>query len=238
MTAQHFFAPDVSGARVTLTGDEARHAVRVLRVRPGEKITVSDGRGDVVTATVAEAEIDLVADVTGRRSEAASRPRLHVFAAIPKAGKLDLVVQKLTELGVDVIQPFAAARSVARWNERKGATQTDRLAAIARESAKQSRRAWLPEVLTPGTLDALELPAPSFVLDEGSVAGLRESLPRQAPEAIGLVIGPEGGLDREEVAALAGRGAVAVSLGPLILRTETAALVAAAVALVRYGRLG
>lgn len=238
MTAPHFFAPDVSAARVVLEGEEARHAVRVLRVRPGEEITVSNGHGEVVRATVTDAGSRLVAGVEERRSEPPPHPRVTVFVAIPKAGKLDLVVQKLTELGVDAIRPFPASRSIARWDAAKSKTQTARLNAIAREAAKQSRRAWLPEVGAPAPLDALQLPEPSFVLDEETVGGLGEALPEEAPEEVGLVVGPEGGFGREEVAALAARGVKPVSLGPLILRAETAAMVAAAVVGVRYGRLG
>jgi 16S rRNA (uracil1498-N3)-methyltransferase len=238
MTAPHFFAPDVSPDHITLEGEEARHAVRVLRIRPGEEITVSNGRGEVVTATVTEAGATLDAEIRKRHTEPVPRPAVTVFAAIPKAGKLDLVVQKLTELGVDKIRPFPAERSVSRWDAKKATAQTERLNAIAREAAKQSRRAWLPEVLAPEPLEKLDLPASTFVLDEETEGGLRDLLPAEAPAEVGLIVGPEGGFTREEVAALAGRGVTAASLGPLVLRTETAALVAAAVVGVRYGRLG
>jgi 16S rRNA (uracil1498-N3)-methyltransferase len=240
MTAPHFFAPDVSGERVALEGDEARHASRVLRVRPGEVITISDGRGRVVTAIVSEAGAELVADVRERATEPPPRPEVVVFAAIPKAGKLDLVVQKLTELGVGQIRPFPAARSVSRWDDAKSALQTARLNAIAREAAKQSRRAWLPTVHAPAPLEASEFPRPSFVLDEEAEgrSGLGAVLPPEPPATVGLVVGPEGGLDREEVSALTARGVERASLGPLILRAETAALVAVAIVGVRYGRLG
>jgi 16S rRNA (uracil1498-N3)-methyltransferase len=238
MTAAHFFTPDVSGARVTLEGDEARHAVRVLRVGPGEEITVSNGAGEVVRAIVTEAGATLNADVKERRSEPRPRPALHVFAAIPKAGKLDLVVQKLTELGVEVIQLFPASRSVARWDAKKASAQTERLNAISREAAKQSRRAWLAEVRAPRRLDALDLPKASFVLHTEAAVRLTAALPVEPPETIGLIVGPEGGFEREEIAALISRGVAPVSVGPLILRTETAALVAAIVASVRYEPMG
>lgn len=238
MTAPHFFAPDVAGDWVVLKGDEARHATRVLRIRPSETITVSDGRGEVVHASVVEAGEELVAEVRDRSSEPRPRPSLHVFHAIPKSGKLDLVVQKLTELGADVIQPFPAKRSVSRWDPRKAATQTERLSAIAREAAKQSRRAWLPDVRGPAPLEECALPDPSFVLDEEATTRFRGVLPSEAPETLGLIVGPEGGLAREEVSGLEARGAKAVSLGPAILRTETSALAASAVVLVLYERLG
>lgn len=239
MTAPHFFADDVAGDRIVLSGEEARHAIRVLRIRPGETITVSDGRGAVVEALVAEAGGGkLMADVKDRRTVAALVPALHVFHAIPKAGKLDVVVQKLTEVGADVIRAFPAARSVARWDDRKAAEQTRRLSVIARQAAKQSRRAWLPEVLLPARLEATDLPVPTYVLHEEATARLLETLPEQTPAAVGLVVGPEGGLTAEEVDGLTARGATAVSLGPLVLRTETAALAASVVLLSRYARIG
>ncbi len=239
MTAHHFFAGDVAGERIVLTGEEARHAVRVLRITPGESITVSDGRGSIVDAlVVTTAGRELTADVKDRRTEPRPQPALHVFHAIPKAGKLDLVVQKLTELGADVVQPFPAGRSVARWDARKAADQTRRLAMIAREASKQSRRAWLPQVLPPAPLETLGLPTPTFVLHEEADPRLGGRLPDVTPGRVGLVVGPEGGLTPEEVATLSERGAEAVSLGPLVLRTETAALAAAVVLLSRYDRIG
>ena len=238
MTAPRFFTEDVTGERVVLTGDEAHHAVRVLRIRPGEVITVSDGRGAVVRATVRDAGRELNADVVERRNDPRPVPSLVVVHGIPKAGKLDLVVQKLTELGVDEIAPVAMERSVARWDQRKAAEHTARLAAIAREAAKQSRRAWLPEVRAPGRLVTLELSQPAFVLHEEAADRLVHRLPEAAPATLTLVVGPEGGLTSDEVSRLVEAGAAPVSLGPLVLRTETAALAAAVVVLTRYGRIG
>ena len=238
MSAPHFFAADVTGDRVTLTGEDARHAAKVLRIRPGEVITVSDGAGTVVRASVESASVELVASVTERWTDPAIEPAIQVFQAIPKAGKLDLVVQKLTELGADVIQPFPASRSVARWDDEKAAAQTERLAAIARESSKQSRRSRLPEVRAPAPLGSLDLPACTVVLDAEAERRVRDVFPADPPPAIGLVIGPEGGLDGDELRLLESRGAVPATLGPLVLRTETAALAAVAVIASRYGRLG
>jgi 16S rRNA (uracil1498-N3)-methyltransferase len=238
MTAHHFFAPDVAAQRIVVSGEDARHASAVLRIRPGEIVTISDGRGAVVEAEVSVAGRELVADVRARRSEPPPRPRIAVFQAIPKSGKLDLVVQKLTELGVDRIRLFRAERSVARWDEAKAGAQTRRLGAIARQAAEQSRRAWLPEIEPPATIDSLDLPEPSLVLEAGARLRIGAALPPKAPEQVGLVVGPEGGLTREELDALAVRGAVAASLGRLILRTETAALAAVAVLSFRYGGLG
>ena len=238
MTAPHFFADDVSGDRVTLSRDDSRHALRVLRLRPGEPITVADGNGAVVEATVGDATDMLVAEVTARRVEERSRPEIHVAQAIPKKGKLDLVVQKLTELGVASVRLFAGERSIPRWDASKGEVQTARLRDVARQAAMQSRRAWLPAVLTPVAADALALDGSAFVLHEIGATRLTEALPEDPPGSVTIVGGPEGGLTEREVSGFAGRGAVAVTLGPAILRTETAALAAVAIISARYGQLG
>ncbi|MEX2555894.1 MAG: RsmE family RNA methyltransferase [Actinomycetota bacterium] len=238
MTAPHFFAADVTGERVVLERDDSRHALRVLRLRPGEQITVSDGRGSVVEATVGDDDDHLVAHVTDRRSEPEPRPALHVYQALPKAGKLDLVVQKLTELGVSSINLFASRRSVPRWDAAKAASHTARLGEVARQAAMQSRRAWLPRVLPPSPLSSLAMAEPLLVLHGSATTRLSDALPETWPSAFGLVVGPEGGLTEEEVTALRALGAIPVTMGPLILRTETAALAAAAIVLGRYGQLG
>lgn len=238
MSAAHFFAEDVSGENVIVEGADARHALRVLRLRPGERVTVSDGRGAIVDAVVAGDRDRLVASVTARRAVAAPRPELHVFQAIPKTGKLDLVVQKLTELGVAAVHLFPAARSVPRWDEAKGDAQTARLAEVARQAAMQSRRAWLPAVLPPVPPDSLDLTQPAFVLDASGERRLTHALPSEPPATLSLVVGPEGGLSGDELTAFRARGATIVSMGSPILRTETAALAATALVLGKYDLLG
>ena len=238
MTAPHFFAGDVSGEQVVVEGEDARHAIRVMRLRPGERITVSDGRGNVVEAIASPDRDRLLARVTARRSEPAARPALRVFQAIPKAGKLDLVVQKLTELGVGSIHLFAAERSVPKWSSAKGNAHAERLGHIARQAAMQSRRAWLPLVAPPVPPALLDLAAPAVVLHEAASLRLSDALPSSAPEVVSMVVGPEGGLTEEEVSAFGDRGAEPVTLGAMILRTETAAIAAASLVLGRYGLLG
>jgi 16S rRNA (uracil1498-N3)-methyltransferase len=169
-------------------------------------------------------------------------PAVRLFQALAKGAKVDLVVAKLVELGVDEVVVFTSGRSVPRWDPPKMAQMAARWATIAREAAKQSRRAWLPVVRGPmGAGEAASSAAaggPALLADESSSVPLRDILPAGLPDSVTVIVGPEGGLTAVEREAFAAAGAVAFSLGPQILRTETAALAAAALVLHRVGRLG
>ena len=238
MTAPHFFTQSVVGDPIMLTGDDAVHAVRTLRLRPGEAVTVGDGRGAIaegsISGTPSPDEVQVA--VTARRRVPRPHPRVRVFPAVPKSGKLELVIQKLTEIGVDAIAPWFAERSVVRWDERKRRAHGRRLRAVAREAAKQSRRAWLPDVRDPG--DRPALPSLTLVLHEGATTRLSQELPDEPPEAIGVVVGPEGGFSPGEIDGLIALGARVTGLGETILRTETAAIIGPALVLYRFLLLG
>lgn len=245
MSAHHFFLPSIDGDELVLGGDDARHAARVLRIAPGETITVSDGLGAVATATVTDASRTLTARVVERRFVDRMRPALTVYQALPKAGKLEAVVQMLTQTGVAAIVPFRAARSIARWDAAKAKSNVARLRTVAREAAMQSRRAWLCEV--GDVIDIDEIPAGTIVLHEDATERLASHLPADppgarggeaAPDTAAIAVGPEGGFDDAEIASFAARGCPAATLGPVVLRTETAPVVAAALVLGRYGSLG
>jgi 16S rRNA (uracil1498-N3)-methyltransferase len=236
VSAPHFFAGSVDGDRISIHGEDARHARRVLRIAPGERITVADGRGSVVTAVVEPDDTALVARVVDRRSVEPPRPRIVVYPALPKAGKLDLVVQKLTELGVAEVRPWIAERSIPRWDARKAAAQTERLRAIAHEAAKQSRRAFLLDVAEPAPLG--DLPATTYVLHEGASGRLAGARPVSPPDVVGVVVGPEGGLSEREVEDLTAAGARPVTVAPTVLRAETAAIVGPALVMALFDQLG
>lgn len=236
MSAHHFFLPSIDGDELLVEGDDARHAVRVLRIASGETITVSDGRGGVATATVTDATRSLRARVTERRTVEPARPALTLYQALPKAGKLEVVVQSLTQCGVAAIVPFRAARSIAKWDAAKAKANIARLRSVAREAAMQSRRAHLPEI---GDVIGIgQIPRGTIVLHEAALQRLAGLLPGDIPDTVALAVGPEGGFADDEIAALAAAGCPAATLGPVVLRTQTAPVVAAAVVLARYGALG
>lgn len=230
----------VVGSVVEVTGDEAHHAVAVRRLREGERVVLTDGLGTSVTGEVAFTG-KRVFTVTAGSVEQVARPQpaVTVVQALPKGERGELAVEVLTEVGVDVIVPWAASRSVAVWKGERAAKSHAKWQATAREAAKQSRRSWLPTV-TPlaSTADLAALVADAdlaVVLHEDatvSLAGL------EAPPAgrIVVVVGPEGGIAPEELALLEGAGALTVRLGDEVLRTSTAGVVAVAALLSRTPR--
>jgi 16S rRNA (uracil1498-N3)-methyltransferase len=221
------------GDRLQLTGDEGRHAARVRRLTPGEQVVLGDGRGSLADCVVVEVTAyGLDVEVTSRRTVPPPERRLVVVQALPKGERAELAVETMTELGVDAIVPWAAARSVAQWHGPRGAKALDKWRRTAREAAKQSRRAWIPDVCDLASTAQL---TPTLVLHEAASAPLATvELPDRGD--ITLVVGPEGGITDDELATFEAAGATAVRLGEPVLRTSTAGTAALAALSVRLGR--
>ena len=243
--ALHFVldAPDadLSGDTVTLTGAEAHHAATVRRVRVGEDVTIGDGRGAWLVGTVESvAPREVVVHIRERRDASPPRPRVVLVQALAKGDRDELAVQAATELGVDEIVPWQAARSVSRWDAAKAAKGRARWATIAREAAKQAHRAWLPEVgelTTTRQLVSRAADSRLLVLEPSATAPLSGLMVDPADERdIVLVVGPEGGIAADELEAFAGAGAQLVRLGETVLRTSTAGPAALAVVSTALGR--
>jgi len=225
---------------VVLSGAEGRHAATVRRLRPGERADVGDGAGLVAECVVAgPAPGGLELTVQARREVPRPDPSITVVQAIPKGDRGELAVEEMTEVGVDRIVPWAAARCVPVWQGARGERSLAKWRLTAREAAKQSRRAWLPEVTDAASAglvaQLISKAALAIVLEPGADVGLgRLSLPESGDLLV--VVGPEGGITGEEGAAFRAAGAVACRLGPTVLRTSTAGPVAAAILLTRSGR--
>jgi 16S rRNA (uracil1498-N3)-methyltransferase len=229
------------GGTVTLAGPEGRHAVAVARIGTGERIDLTDGRGTLLHAEVLarEGREALVARVLDRMDVPAPAPRLVVVQALPKGERAETAVETLTEVGVDLIVPWSSQRCVARWTGEKVDRGRTRWEAVARAAAKQSRRAWFPEVAPlAGTADVARLvagAARAVVLHEEATEPIA-GLDWPSTGEVVLVVGPEGGIDAAERATLVDAGARTARLGPTVLRTSTAGTVAAAVVLARTAR--
>jgi len=225
------------GDEVTLAGDEGRHAVVVKRIRVGEQVALTDGAGTTVTATVsATGKAELTATVDDVRTIEPEMPRVVVVQAIPKGDRGELAVEMLTEVGVDVIVPWAAARCVAVWKPDRAEKSLAKWRTTAREAAKQARRSWFPEVTEMVGLDevvALLKNASVPVVLHEAASGPLADLPVPGRGEIVIVVGPEGGISDEELAAFAQVGAEPVRLGSSVLRTSTAGVAATAALLAR-----
>ncbi|WP_306359704.1 16S rRNA (uracil(1498)-N(3))-methyltransferase [Nocardia sp. CC227C] len=235
MAATVFYLDEVpeSGGTAVLDGPEGRHAATVRRIRVGEPITLSDGHGVLAESEVVAAQKDrLELKVLGRRVAAPATPRVTVVQALPKSDRSELAVELMTEAGADAIVPWQAARCVSNW-EAKAHKAVEKWRTAAKQAARQSRRAYIPDVADlHRTADVLDLVRAAKSAG-AVVAALHESgtgrftrLPFDGAPEIVLIVGPEGGLDDAELAALADAGAAIVLLGPTVLRTSTAAAVA------------
>jgi 16S rRNA (uracil1498-N3)-methyltransferase len=220
-----------------VTGAEGRHAVDVLRLAPGERVRIGDGRGAVAEGVVVDAgPAGLRVRVGARYEVPAPQPEFVLVQALPKGDRGPLAVDLATELGADRIVPWTAARCVTRWRDDRVAKGLARWRAAARSATKQARRARLPEVTEPMTtrqVCALLADADlALVLHEQAREPLAR-LPVPARGTVAVVVGPEGGLTDGEVLAFRAAGARAVRLGPEVLRTSTAGAAALAALSVR-----
>jgi 16S rRNA (uracil1498-N3)-methyltransferase len=228
------------GELATVDGDEGFHAANVRRLRPGERIDLGNGAGEVAGCVVEEvAKGRLTARVLDRHTVAPAMPTVTVVQALPKSDRAELAVELATEAGADAFVAWQAARCVARWD---GPAKVDkglrRWAAVARSAARQSRRARIPQVS--GVVSTAELvsrlrngDSVVLVLHESATRRLTD-VPVAVAASLTLVVGPEGGIAEDELAALTGAGATVVRLGPTVLRTSTAD---PAVVVMRSGRL-
>lgn len=225
-----------------LGGSEGRHAGTVQRAMPGEQILIGDGRGAVATVRVdAVSPAGVHVRVLERRLEPAPAHTVIVVQALAKGDRAELAVETMTELGVDVIVPWSAARSIVRWREDRADKSLARWRATAREATKQSRRARAPEVTAPHSTAAVRalIAAADWAAalhEEGSEPLLSAPLP--ASGRLVLVVGPEGGIAADELGGFVAAGARPVRLGAPVLRTSTAGAAALAALSPVLGRWG
>ena len=219
MTAPLFYVDEVSRqGMLSIRGDEAKHASSALRIAAGEQVLVGDGRGTIARCTVQRADRSQIQMRIDEVDEVPAPRELTVVQAIPKGERGDLAVELLTEAGVTAVVPWQSARTVSDWRGKETAKR-QRWQRVARAAAKQSRRAWLPQIHD----HAVGVPpvrGAALILHEDATDSLFDIDLPTGP--ITLVVGPEGGLTEDEVASLLARGAHAVRMGPEIMRTSTA----------------
>jgi 16S rRNA (uracil1498-N3)-methyltransferase len=223
-----------SGTTAVLDGPEGRHAAAVRRLQPGEELVIADGRGAAAACVVetVQGKESLLLRVDRRWTEPQPQPRIVLAQALIKGDRGELAVELATETGVDEIVPWRAARSIVKWEDGpRGAKALARWRSTAREAAKQSRRARIPDVTDPATTrqlaELVRKSAATVILDAAAQVGIGDlELPGDGD--LVLVVGPEGGISDSETETLCAAGARPARLGPTVLRASTAAAAAIA----------
>jgi 16S rRNA (uracil1498-N3)-methyltransferase len=229
VVAAHVFVADLApadGGDLVLDDVDRHHLERVLRLRAGEAVSASDGRGGVRVCAFAGGGAGRLEPVGEVDRQPAPAPSVGVGFALVKGTKPEWIVQKLTECGVDRILPFVGERSVVRWDEDKADRHLERWRRVAVEAAMQSRRCWLPEVAGVRSFAALLAVAPEAALADGGPADDGPAVPLDADRTPTVLVGPEGGWSDAERALAVGGGHPFVRFGPTVLRAETAAVAA------------
>ena len=244
---QHFFVKpeQITGNKIIITGEDVKHIKNVLRMKPGEEISISNGVDDnEYRAEISQiGEDEIICDLLFVKEDGVELPVMFtLFQGMPKSDKMELIIQKAVELGVARVVPVETARAVVKLDGRKAQAKTERWRKISEAAAKQSKRAFVPEVTLPMTMEEavgmtgkLDISAIPYELAKGmdtmrefveKVKGLanRSKDGDSLVPTAGIFIGPEGGFTEEEVTLAAEAGIVPVSLGRRILRTETAGM--------------
>jgi 16S rRNA (uracil1498-N3)-methyltransferase len=232
--------PVPATAVFALDGTEGRHAATVRRIRTGEQVVVTDGTGAWVTCEVGAVERDsLELSVVDRSYQPPPAPRTVAVQALAKGDRGELAVAVMTEAGVDEIVPWSASRSVTVWRGDRADKSWGKWRSTARESAKQSRRAWLPSVAplasTTAVCGLISAASGAYVLHEEATEPLAAVKP-PVDGTVLLIVGPEGGISPDELSAFTAAGALPVRLGSSVLRTSTAGVAALSVLNASTGR--
>lgn len=237
---QRYFVQDAfnENNEVKIMGDNARHILKVMRMQIGDQIIVVQN-GIAHICEITEAGQEVVARSTGETIQSPEMPlKVDIACGLPKGDKLDLITQKGTELGMHALIPFAAERSIVKWDDKKGEKKTERLQKIAQEAAEQSHRTHIPEIMNPVSfkqlLSIFSKYDAVFIADEEDAkkeertrfADKLKKVYDNESKSILLIFGPEGGISRKEAQSFIEAGAETMSLGPRILRAETAPLYA------------
>ena len=221
------------GGTLVLDGPEGRHAATVRRIGAGEQVMLADGLGLRVTCEVVEAaKSELSLRILHLRQEAEPAPRFVLVQALAKGDRDDQAVEAATELGVDEIVPWQAARCIVQWRGERAVKARGKWEATVVAAGKQSRRARLPRVVdlatTPSLVARVQAAAAAYVLHEDATSTLAgQALPAEGDVLV--IVGPEGGITSQEVAQLEEAGALAVRLGESVLRSSSAGPAALAV---------
>lgn len=254
MSPHRFFLtcplPDAAmqGVELPLSGSDRHHLARVLRLEAGDPVVVVGTDGREAEATLVVVSHDQVTADLDAPVQRPTRPRVSLAPALVRRERMEFAIQKVAELGVAEVLPIGTARSVVRLDDEKAGKRVERWRRIAVEAAKQSQRTDVPVVRDPlpfsgllaelGRFDVVLVPWEEAASGGLGIGGALDAAGAAPDTSVLVVIGPEGGLEEGEVAALEAAGAVIVTLGDTVLRTETASAVAVSLATYELGGLG
>ena len=228
---------DISRGQVQLFGEDEKHIKTVLRAREGEEITLCDGEGMDYQCRIASLERGVLLDILSQEvCETEPKTKITLYQGLPKADKMELIIQKCVELGVDRIVAVSTERAIVKL-DKKEAKKLERWQKIAEAAAKQSGRGKIPEIgqqvlkFKEAVAEAKELDGAIIPYEREEETGIRQFVENFKGESVGVFIGPEGGFADEEIALAQENGITPITLGKRILRTETAGMTTTAILL-------
>ena len=235
---RYFINQSFNNQQAIISGDDARHISKVMRMREGEEIIVVS-TGEASICTIEQIGEEIIVKQTGRVIPSPEMPiQVTIACGLPKGDKLELIAQKATELGMYALIPFEAERSIVKWDAKKASKNQQRLQKIAKEAAEQSHRTYIPQIPEAVSFQQLLKTVQNydvvFIADEEDAKAEKrtrfaeklKNVYDKKSKSILIIFGPEGGISRKEADALLAVGAQTMSLGPRILRAETAPLYA------------
>lgn len=232
-----FHKNDISRGQIQLFGEDEKHIKTVLRAREGEEITLCDGEGMDYQCRIASLERGVLLDILSKEvCETEPKTKITLYQGLPKADKMELIIQKCVELGVDRIVAVSTERAIVKL-DKKEAKKLERWQKIAEAAAKQSGRGKIPEIgqqvlkFKEAVAEAKELDGSIIPYEREEETGIRQFVENFKGESVGVFIGPEGGFADEEIALAQENGITPITLGKRILRTETAGMTTTAILL-------
>lgn len=244
---RYFVAPNqVASDLVTITGDDVKHIVRVMRMEAGDEVIVCDGVGNAYRIELNDlGEKAVIGRIVEKlEDQVESAVKITLSQGLPKGDKMELIVQKGTEVGISTFIPVEMKRCIVQYDHKKEQKRRERWEKIAKEAAEQAHRTIIPEVNESKSFKQWMQSFADYDLvivpyEAEKAKGIREVLDAHPDvQNVCVLIGPEGGISSEEIDTALAAGAIPVTLGPRIMRTETAGLVAATCILYHYGQMG
>ena len=233
----------IIGNQITICGQDTNHISKVLRLKNGDALLVCDGEGNDYQAVIDSIEKEQITCNILESFPCKNEPEVKVtlYQGLPKQGKMEWIIEKCTEMGISTIVPVQMTRSVVKLDASQSEKKRERWQKTANEAAKQCGRGVVPQVMPPVKLQDLKREnLPDYLLvpyEEEKAKPIKDALRGKKEKSVGIFIGPEGGFTEEEVAHLADMGAESVTLGPRILRTETAGVVALSLVLYEFDEM-